>query len=91
MFNRLSETLTDIPDEINRPHFDLNHRFYQINQKKRAIPQNQWGGHQAVLKRPRDDPDGSKKGMTEGQKRIIERFQMKVCTTLPATQVGRDP
>ena len=43
--------------------------FIKLTKRRGRFPRNQWGGHQAVLKGPRDDPDGSKKGMSEGQKK----------------------
>ena len=44
-----------------------------------------------MLKRPRDDPDGSKKGMSEGQKKKNRVFPNDNCTRWPATQVGPRP
>ena len=43
--------------------------FNKITKRRGRFTRNQWGSQQAVVKGPRDDPDGSKKGMSEGQKK----------------------
>ena len=59
--------------------------------KRGRFTRNQWGSQQAVVKDPRDDPDGSKKGKPEGQKKNNWAFLNENFTTWPATQVCRRP